>query len=209
VAGARFLLPVAAALLSLPTGGAANAQVHWDASAKAGVMKRIETGGAAGAPTPTPGPSLELLGHVALLPMVRGGAYLATDLSPAVGRGATADGPRTFGAAGLHVRVSPPLLAWPWRTWLFAGFGYAYAHDLATRFSGGMLDVPAGLGLARKLTPRRLLFAELGARFGAAFHGAMYEPERGVGVGSSSVSSTYAGRDAFAVSLSVGLSLEE
>lgn len=185
MAAPRPSLSVAAALVALLTGGTASAQVHWDASAKAGVTDRFETGGDAGAASPRPGPSLELQGHVALLPMIRVGAYLAADLSPAVGRGAAADGPRAFAQTGAHLRVSPPFVPWPWRTWLFAGVGYGYARDLATGLGGGMLDVPVGLGLGRKLTRPWMLFTELGARFGAV------------------------GKDAFALSFSVGLSLEE
>jgi hypothetical protein len=208
VTAPRLLLPVAAAALSLAAGGPASAQVRWDAGAEAGVMKRVETGGGAGAPTAGLGPSVQLQGHVALLPMIRLGAYVATDLAPAVGGGATADGPRTFAEAGLQVRVTPPLLPWPFRTWLLVGLGDVYTHDLGTRLSGGMLDVPVGLGLGRKLAHGWLLFTELGARFGLAFHGAMYEADR-ASVPPGGGSSTYEGKDAFALSLSVGLSLEK
>jgi hypothetical protein len=207
VTAPRLVLRVAAALLSLLASRLAGAQVHWDAAAEAGVTKRFQAGGEAGAPTPGVGPSLELQGHVALLPMIRVGAYLGTDLSPAVGRGATSDGPRAFVESGLHVRVSPPLVPWPWRTWLFAGFGYAEGHDLATRLSGGMLDVPLGLGVGRKVTPRWWLFSELGARFGFAFQGALYDAER-AGIAGQGGSIPYAGKDVFALSLSVGLSLD-
>jgi len=208
VTAPRLLFPVTAAVLWLATGRTAGAQVRWDAGAEAGIMKRVETGGGAGAPTAGLGPSVELQGHVALLPMIRLGAYMTTDLAPAVGGGVTADGPRTFAEAGLQVRGTPPLLPWPWRTWLFAGFGDGYAHDLGTRLSGGMLDVPVGLGLGRKLTPSWLLFIELGARFGLAFHGSMYEADR-ASLLQGGGSSTYDGKDAFALSLSVGLSLDK
>jgi hypothetical protein len=208
VAAPRLVLPVAAALLALVTRGVASAQVHWDAGAKAGLTKRFEAGGDAAAPTPGPGPSLELQGHVALLPMIRLGLYAATDLSPAMGRGAAADGPHAFAAGGLHVRVSPPLMPWPWRTWLFAGFGYAEGHDFETRLSGGMLDVPVGLGIGRRVTRRGWLFSELGARFGSGFHGALYQSD-GAGVAGQGGSVPYAGKDVFALSWSVGLSLEE
>jgi hypothetical protein len=201
------MVPIVAGLLSLQTAGAASAQVRWDAAAEGGVTKRVETGGEAGAPGTGLGPSLQLQGHVALLPMIRIGAYVATDLSPAVSDGAAADGPRAFAEAGLQVRVSPPLLPWPWRAWLFTGFGDGCAHDLGNHLSGGMLDVPVGLGLGRKVTSGWVLFTELGARFGLAFRGSMYEPD--VAAASQGHGTPgYAGEDAFALSLSLGLSLE-
>jgi hypothetical protein len=188
--GGGYLRSVALVLILLATATPARAQVHWDAGAQAGVMKRFAEGSGAGAGF---GPMVQLQGHVALLPMVRLGAYLSTDLSP-IDDG----GPRTFWEGGIHLRVSPPLLAYPWRTWVFAGFGYAYAYDLGARLHGGQLDVPVGLGVGRKLSPAVLLFSELGARFGFAFDGAMYDQ------GGSSP-----GKDPVALSLSVGLSLEE
>ena len=71
-----------------------------------------------------------------------------------------------------------------------------------------MLDVPAGLGIGRRVTPRVWLFSELGARFGLGFHGALYEAD-GAGVTGQGGSVPYAGKDVFALSWSVGLSLEE
>jgi len=193
-------------LALLLAAGDAKAQVHWDAEAQAGVVKRFTTGGGSGAPMPGFGPSLELQGHVALVPMVRLGAYLSTDLSPVSTDG---EGPRTFWEGGLHVRFSPPLVGYPWRVWLFAGFGYAYTYDVGTRLSGGMLDVPVGLGLGSKLTRHTMLFAELGARFGFGFYGPMYTPGSASGGSETGGGPAYLGNDSVALSLSVGLSLEE
>jgi hypothetical protein len=188
-----------------PVAGAA-AQVHWDTGAQAGVTKRFAAGGDPGAPSPGFGPSLELQGHVALLPMVRVGAYLGTDLSPAA-----PDGLRSFWDGGLHLRVTPPLLPWPWRTWLFTGFGYGFADDLGAHLPGGMLEVPFGLGLGRKTSRHAVVFVELGGRVGFAFYGRMYDRSAVETSGGSGESggSAYVGQDTFALSLSVGLSLEE
>lgn len=191
----RLLAPVGAVLVLLGRASAALAQVHWDAGAQVGVMKRFTTGGAADAPSPGFGPALELQGHVALLPMLRLGGYLGTDLSPL--DGGDAGGPRTFWDGGLHLRLSPPLLPYPWRTWVYAGFGYAFAYDLGTHLSGGLLEAPVGLGLGRKLTREWTVFTELGARFGFGFYGGMYD------------AAGAPGKDPVALSLSVGLSLEE
>lgn len=184
------------------------AQVRWDLGAQAGVAKRFTTGGPAGTPSPGFGPMAELQGHVALVPMVRVGLYVAEDLSPAPGR------LRSVTAGGLHVRVSPPLLAAPWRTWLFTGFGFAYAYDPGQEgehASGQLFDVPAGLGLGVKLGKGTLLFAELGARFGFGFYGRMYEaaPAGTATSSGDSAAGPFLGHDAVALSLTVGLSLEQ
>ena len=163
------------------------------------MTQRLPTGGAPGAPTPELGPALGLQGHLALVPMVRLGAYLATDLAPL-----STGGPRAFAEGGLHVRLTPPLASWPWRTWLFAGFGYAYAEDLRARLPGGMLAAPLGLGLGRKVGKRLLLFTELAAHFAFGSYGRMYDR-----AAVESAGGAYVGKDTFALSLSVGLSLEE
>ena len=163
------------------------------------MTKRFTTGGDHGAPAPEVGPSVEVQGHVALVPMVRLGAYLATDLTPV-----STGGPRAFWEGGLHVRLPPPLAPWPWRSWLFSGFGYAYADDLGAHLPGGMLAIPVGLGLGRKVSRRVLLFTELGAHFGFGFYGRMYDRAAVEKLGGA-----YVGQDTFALSLSVGLSLEE
>jgi hypothetical protein len=138
--------------------------------------------------------------------MVRVGAYLGTDLSPAA-----PDGLRTLWDGGLHVRVTPPLAPWPWRTWLFAGFGYAFADDLGPHLPGGFLEAPVGLGFGRKVSRHWMLFTELGARFGFGFYGRMYDRSAVEPSGESGQTrdGAYLGQDTFALSLSVGLSLEE
>jgi hypothetical protein len=180
----------AALLASRP----AHAQLRWDVGAQAGVTKRFTTGAAPGAPSPGLGPSFGLQGHVALVPMVRIGVYLEQDISPM-----SPLGPRTFWAAGLHLRVMPPLLGGGWRTWLFAGFGYAYTDWSSEAVSGGIFDAPVGVGLGRKIGSW-LIFGELGTRFGFGFYGPMYAGQGGA---------AGQGQDSFALSASVGLSLEQ
>lgn len=180
------------AAIALPS--VAHAQVHWDVGAEAGAMKRFTTGGDAGAPSPDVGPTFALQGHVALLPMVRAGLYAEQDFSPQADAA-----PRTFWAGGVHFRLTPPLLASPWRLWLFAGAGVAYAYSREVHADGGFLEVPVGLGLGRKLGAHWLIFAELGARFGLLFYGGMYDR----------AAAGYAGQDSFALGASVGLSLEQ
>ncbi len=121
------------------------------------------------------------------------------------------EGLRTLWDGGLHLRLTPPLAPWPWRTWLFAGFGYAYADDLGAHLPGGMLEAPVGLGLGSKVGTHSVVFAELGARFGFAFYGRMYDRSAVETSGESGETPgrAYVGQDTVALSLSVGLSLEE
>jgi hypothetical protein len=199
------LLPVAVGL-ALTAAIPAQAQLRWDAAAEAGLSKRFTTGGAAGAPSPDFGPVVELQAHVALVPMVRLGLYLAEDLSP------VPDRLRSFSSGGLHVRFTPPLLAAPWRTWLFTGFGFAYGYDAGEHTSGQLFEIPAGAGVGARVAKHAMVFAELGARFGLGFYGRMYEAapaETAAGAGSGGASPAFLGHDAVALGLTVGLSLEE
>jgi hypothetical protein len=164
------------------------AQLHWDVAAEAGATKRFTSGGSA---DPEIGPGAQLQAHAALVPLVRIGVYGAFDASPVSGFPT-----RHFVGGGLHAKFSPPLLGSHWRTWLYVGAGYAYTY--ATGVSGGIIDVPVGLGLGYRLGPI-VPFVELGTRFGLGFWGSMYDPN----------DTTYLGHDSVAVSLSVGVILEQ
>jgi hypothetical protein len=206
--------------------GEAHAQIHWDAGIQGGAMKRFVTGSEAGAPDTKIGPVIQLTGHLALIPLVRVGLYAATDITPASGIAA-----RHVYEFGVHGKFAPPLLGGPWRTWLALGIGYAYAYapsypaqvtfagdpqpstvtiDTAT---GGMFDVAPAIGLGYRIGPI-MPFAELGGRFGMGFSGTMYDSNAG-SCGHSpnhpllQACEPYFGQDSFAVSLSVGLSLEQ
>ncbi|HLK40270.1 MAG TPA: hypothetical protein VKU41_26140 [Polyangiaceae bacterium] len=189
-------------------------QLNWDAGVEVGAMARAVTSAAAGASAPTPGPVGELFAHVALLPMLRAGVYASHDISPEPGAPA-----REITEGGLSVRLLPPLLAAPWRTWAFAGVGYARAYAPSHRAEiaspggavvpgagGGILDVPFGLGLAYR--PRRPweYFAELGGRAGAFFTGSLYSSTRAQCV---CPSPPFAGKDSFALLLTVGVSFDQ
>jgi hypothetical protein len=204
--------PAVACLLgTLAQSAQAAAQVHWDVGAELGVMDRLATGRDVSMRAPTPGPAGELHAHVALVPMVRIGAYVAEDVSPRPGLPA-----REATEVGLRAKVSPPLLSGPWRAWVFLGLGYARAyepgHDAVVPGSappaetpvagaaGGILDLPIGVGIGYRLRRPWQIFAELEARVGMAFWGALYERAEGA---------PYGGQDSFAVSLSLGVSLDE
>ncbi len=186
-------LALAAVVLLAPTP--ASAQLNSDVGLSAGVMKRFTTGAASGVSQPGFGPVVDLRAHVALLPMIRIGLYVAYDHSPMPGAG-----DRNFVTGGLHLKVSPPLLPAPWKTYLFAGFGAGYAeadaYGSVGSLTGALLEIPLGLGLARKLGTSWELFTELGGRFGVATFGPMYEARPG-----------FTGADSFALALTVGVSL--
>ncbi|HEY1692121.1 MAG TPA: hypothetical protein VGG39_08155 [Polyangiaceae bacterium] len=215
LAASLLVFCAVAAGTATSTPAAAQAQpLRWDAGLSAGVSQRLTTGRAAGAPTPELGPLAEAQAHVALLPMIRVGLYAAEDLSPLPGR------VRSFTAGGLHARFAPPLLPIGWRTWLYAGFGFALGEDPggggAPHTSGQLFDVPVGVGLGTKLGRHWMLFGELGARLGFGFYGRMYdraaatEPATTTAAASAGTAAgPYLGHDAVALALTVGLSWED
>jgi hypothetical protein len=221
----RPLVAVGSALvLSLVfTARPASAQVRWDASAQVGATKRFVFNRPHGGPDAGFGPAVQLNGHVALLPLLRVGAYLSGDITSA--------GPATRQMVGGGARVVGIA---PWRTtnvhaWLFAGFGYelvfapsyhttlSLAPDdstppsptdaLVTQAGGSMYEVPFGVGVAYALRPPFELVAELGARVGFGFRGSVYEdPGRAFfAAGYPENRLLPAGNDAFSTFLTVGL----
>jgi hypothetical protein len=194
------------ALLLAPQPAAA--QLHWDAAAEVGAMQRLRTGAGPGGGSDEPGPVGEVNFHLALLPMVRIGPYLTHDISPVSGAPS-----RQTTEGGLRAKFSPPLLPTPWRSWTFLGAGYARAYepshhvpatgDFAPGAGGGILDLRLGFGLGYRLNHPWELFTELGGRFGLAFAGSLYQS------GECSCGQPYVGKDSFALSLSLGLSLNQ
>jgi hypothetical protein len=130
---------------------------------------------------------VEAYGHVAIVPLVRAGLYVAEDVSTAPGLPA-----REITSGGLHIKLIPPLFSGRWRAWLAAGFGYAVVHAPA---GGGYFEVPVGLGVGFRVRRRVELTGELGARFGFGSTGGAY------GAGTP-------GDDTYAGTLSIGVSFE-
>lgn len=172
-------------------------------------MERVTTGRGSTASVPWPGPVAEVHAHVALVPMLRVGAYVAHDISPAAGVTA-----REITEGGLRLRLTPPLFRAPWKGWLFAGLGYARAYAPSRSASaapggfvpgegGGILDLPVGLGVGVRVRGPWTVFLELGTRIGLAFTGSAYDARR------CACGTAYEGRDSFAAALAVGVSLEE
>ena len=188
-------------------------------------MKRSLTDRPAGTDDVGFGPTGQLTGHVALLPLVHVGGYLGHDISPLPGDGSARN--ITFG--GLRVKGMIPWVRRSLRAWVFAGFGYAgaYSPSYGTTFrfldggaerravrvqgaSGRFFDVPFGVGASYKLFPPWELCAELAARVGFGHDGNAYEqPGPQVRVpGGPGLNALPAGLDRFALGLTVGVMID-
>jgi hypothetical protein len=138
--------------------------------------------------------------------MLRVGVYVVHDISPVSGVPA-----REITEAGLRVKFSPPLLSGGWRNWLFVGLGVARAYmpshgaagTTVAGASGGILDLPFGVGVGYRIRRPWEIFAELEGRVGLGFAGPLYAKAE------AQPSLPYGGQDSFAVSLSLGVSWDE
>jgi hypothetical protein len=179
--------------LALPYREAA-AQLHWDASAQVGGMKRFLADRPSGGQDAGFGPMGQLAAHVALLPLVHVGGYFGHDISPLpIGDGTARD--LTFG--GVRAKGMLPFVRGAVRAWVFAGFGYAgvYQRSYGSTFEkpnplggtearsgrvegagGGFFEVPFGIGASYKLYKPWEICAELGGRVGFGQTGSVYGP---------------------------------
>jgi hypothetical protein len=220
----RNVAAVGLALSLLADEHVAAAQIHWDASAELGVMKRFLGARPPGSSDAGVGIAGQINGHVALLPLVYVGAYVGHDISPLPGDAS----PRDITSGGVRAKG-----VLPWghaaRAWVFAGFGYAgvYARSYHTTFaiahptgverqpvlvegaSGSFFEVPFGLGASYKLSKPWELCAELGASVGFGHKGSAYEePGPSVTVPNfASQNAAPAGLDRLAVGLTLGVLL--
>ena len=205
------------------TGAAADgAGVHADVGVQGGVMRRFLTGRPDGGSDASFGPALEVHGHVAVLPMLRAGLYLASDISPQSGAPA-----RRFYSGGLRAKILPPLFRTDVvTTWFFSGFGYAamYApsfhlpsasandstHTFDAFFGGApghFFEIPIGIGASWRLRKPWQLFAELGTRIGFAHAGAFYDGRVGQAAGQADILVTR-GNDTLSLFLTIGVELD-
>ncbi|HWL87435.1 MAG TPA: hypothetical protein VNO21_16640 [Polyangiaceae bacterium] len=202
----------------------ASAQVHWDAGANAGIVRRIYTGGAGGGGF---GPMAGIQGHVALFPLVRLGGYFSHDLSPADDGGPA----RNVTSFGVRVKVGSPWPRGALHAWAFLGLGYAevyarsyhrsvgvgdggspvFADALVAGASARHLDVPFGIGIGYRFWKPWELTLEVGSHFGLDFVGSLYEEP-----GRAAFPAGYAerriapvGTDAVAPFAVLGVSLDE
>ncbi len=184
----------------------AAAQLHWDAAAQAGIMKRVLVNRPSGGPDAGFGPVVQLTGHVALFPLVRVGAYLGHDISPMDGDLSARD--LTWG--GVRAKLMSPWPRGAVRAWLFAGFGVEGVYARSTARPGALIEgagghffeVPFGLGSSYTFRKPYALCAELGMRAGFAHSGSAYERSAGGALGAAP------GADRLAIGLTVGIMLD-
>jgi hypothetical protein len=186
----------------------AGAQLHGDVGLEAGVEEREDAG---------VGPTFGLSAHVALLPLLRAGAYVSEDISPV-----KAKDTREITSAGLSLRLLSPWPRGALRTWLGVGFGYAsvyapsYVETLPSGATatvesawGGFFEAPLGIGASLRFARSWELVVEAGARIGFGFTGSMYNPGSTVtSSGSSPQAQPAAGDDSLGVFLAIGLAFE-
>lgn len=211
-----------AALLALAAPRAADAQeIHWDAALHGGIARRALSSTPPGkASDATFGPAFELHGHLALLPLVRVGAYVSYDVSPIGGADLPA---RHFRGGGARVKVTSPWPRGDLRVWAFTGLGYqgVYAPSVHLRLAspttgavedtfvdgatGSLFEVPLGIGAAYRLAKPWSLACEIGARFGFAFDGDAYGSRVGVRQSGARIELGSPGNDSFALFATIGL----
>jgi hypothetical protein len=200
----------------------AGAQIHADVALEGGVEKRFLRARPPLGEDASAGPTFELSARIAVLPLLRAGAYVTHDISPVVGTDT-----REITSAGLSFRLLSPWPRGASRVWVAAGFGYATAYapsyaealpsgqdgaNVSARVSGtsgGFFEVPLGVGSSVRLGRGWELVAEAGARIGFGFVGSMYT--QGPMVTSSAHSpeaKPAAGDDLLGVFLIVGLAYE-
>jgi len=158
---------VALVLASTFAARSADAQVRYDAAALAGYSQRFVAGNAA------EGGALTLDAHVALIPLVRIGAWASAEASDV----ATSGELRGIFSGGARVKILAP---WPrgvWHAWIATGFGY---DALATRDAGGggFFEVPAIVGASYRVRRPFVFVMELGAHVGFGFWGSYYDAHK-------------------------------
>jgi hypothetical protein len=163
------------------------AQLHADVDLEAGVDKRFLTARPRQGENAGFGPTFALSGHIAVLPLLRAGAYASYDLSPLVGADT-----REITSAGLSFRVLSPWPRGAVRTWFGASFGYArayapsYVEPLPSNSQsassparvqstgGGFFETPLGLGASFRFRRSWEILVETGGRIGFGFTGSTY-----------------------------------
>jgi hypothetical protein len=203
----------------------ARAQVRWDASAQVGASKRFLTSAFA---QPAFGPMAVVTGHVALVPLLRIGAYVAHDVSPLEAQPA-----RRFYAVGLRAKLQAPWATRRVHGWAFAGGGFVGAYGpsehrtlvtapagpLSTApsgpfsfsvagASGRFVEIPFGVGLGVRLRKPWELVFELGGRVGLAFGGTLYSGRTAESASSAPEIVAPVGKDTFAAFLTGGVGLD-
>jgi hypothetical protein len=179
------LAALAVPLAGLVWSSDAMAQIRWDVGVEGGAMRRGLTSRPPGQPDPGFGPMVEAQGHVALLPLLRLGAYAHLDASPIAGERA-----RDIFAGGVDLRLVFPWPRGDWRAYARGALGEAGSRE------GFFTEVPLALGGAYRVVPSVWVTTELGTRLGFGFGGGDYR---------SSAAGGRVGYDTVAVYLTAGI----
>lgn len=197
----------------------ANAQIHGDVGVNVGIMRRIKTGGFGDGAF---GPVGEIEAHIAVIPLLRVGAYASHDIAPNDTDGSAWQ----ITSAGLHVKVLAPFVRGAYRAWLFTGFGYAgvYApsynktYDFqdsqgprntdVTGAGGSFFEVPVGVGFGWRFSKPWELVAQLGVRWDFDFVGSLYDERAAIPQGGPVYAFKSLGNDTWAPFLTVGIALD-
>lgn len=169
-----------AILLAAPD---ARAQVRYDVGVLGGFAQRFVAGSAA------EGGVLMVDAHVAVVPLLRVGAWGSAEVSKPLDDGAL----RGIFSGGLRAKIVPP---WPrgvWRAWVATGFGY---DGLVTSDAGGggFFEVPAIIGASYRIRKPVVFLMELAARIGFGFWGSYYD--------------SHTDGDVIAITLSLGIGVD-
>ncbi len=219
----RRLWPIPLLLaLSVFATRPAHAQ-HADANFEAGLSKRFLSGGLKG----SVGPIIGLSGDLALMPLIRVGAYFDEELA--------ADGEAKapfITSFGGRVKFLPPLGSEKLRAWLFVGIGYAIVSapgyhtsepvpnfntggqsnvDATVASTGGsFVEIPFGIGGSYQLRAPWVVLAELSGRASLGSGGNYFDPTGRPATITSTGDSIgiITGSESFAVILTVGIGLD-
>ena len=176
----------------------AHAQVRYDLGALGSFVQRFADTAEGG--------GILLDGHIAVLPLLRIGAYATGEVSDRLTLGATAPGQVTGSSpirellgGGVRVKLVPP---WPrgvWRAWL--AFGFGYVGVIADDAGGGFFEVPIAIGASYRIRKPIVFLMELGARLGFAQWGSYYA------IGATAPDQA-SGNDVVAITLSLGIGID-
>lgn len=161
--------------------------MHYDLGALGGFSQRFV------AKNPAEGGALVIDGHVAVIPLVRVGAWASAEISAPVASNPSDSALRGIFSGGARVKIVPPWPRGAWRAWLATGFG---VDGLVTERDGGggFFEVPAIIGASYRIRKPFVFLMELGAHVGFGFWGSYY--------------ATHADADVIAIALSLGFGVD-
>jgi hypothetical protein len=225
-------------LFTFLTASAAHAQLRWDGNVQAGVAGRLFGNNAGGVPGSV-GPVVAVAGDIAIVPLLRLGAYLGYEYADTGEQSSP-----SIVSFGTRVKLMIPGYRRNIHWWLFTGFGAAVLEapgytepftlpgtsantlDVPTA-SGYFFEIPVGIGMGWRVRKPWEIVAELQGRVGFG-QGGSYFTDNGTGQGLSRPATAEhvfpdgtvvpaslppqvqgTGADVFALMLTIGIGLDE